>query len=208
LNANLLQATRFLGLAYNTLVISNTLFSVASMERYFSKKELILTFLLLSLQATSAERALKVDKSTIVHLAESVKRIGEEIFGNPNILPDKAQLDEAIRRSPGAQGLEGKTFGCYVRKGTRKEGYRLYFQLEKGEDNLWLIVNKLFESIREHEERDKKLYSKNVMELLMRHIRDRGFLMPIYIRSKILSADVDTGYLQKLLGYMKKASGK
>jgi len=170
----------------------------------------VLTLFLLLSQATSKERAIRLGKTANGELLVPLRIVSNKVFAE-DLFPDISAVNNAIRRSTGAAGLEGKTSMLYVKEETQdKGGYLLYFRFGRNEEArqaFSFIVRRLLDSVKGYEERDGNPYRERILELLDKHINDRNLIFDSkpYIHEKLLlNPLITTVYLRNLLEIMKR----
>ena len=206
LDESISSAERLLGSIHEDFVENGVRKSLLETQAALNKKEIAISLLLLLSQALNPDRSLKISKAQrqafLSRLTKSLNRIGEKVFDESELFRDAQDTDNAIRRSTGVSGLEGKMSGLYSK---RSSGDRdiLYFEY-KNDKELISIVSRVCDSIKEEEKNKNGTCGKNVIELIDRHIRDRNSLFPPWIRRKFLDRNAETVYLQKLMGIFKR----
>lgn len=207
-NDVLFEANQMLGSVYNQFIVSRISDYLDQAKSNLTKREIVLTLFLILSQAISPDRAIKVGKPANGDLLVPLKCISKAVFTEEaQLFPDKAAVDNAIRRSTGATGLQGKTSMLFVKKEIpEKRGYLLYFRLEKERENLSFIIHRLFESIKSFEEKEGYPYRERIMKLVDKHLNDRNLIFESkpYVRQKILlNPGITTDYLRSLFRTMK-----
>ena len=201
----LFRAKRSLGSAYNSFLVSRVFHYLNQARSNFSKREIVLSLFLLLSQATSPDRAIVLGKHANGNLLVPLRYIAKVIFTEESNLFLRANtVDNAIRRSTGATGLEGKTSMLFFKEEPEdRAGYLLYFDLDdpKRRGALSFLVKKLFESIIGFEEKEDRPYRKRALQLVDKHISDRNLIFESkqYLREKLLTQpSITTAYLQNL----------
>jgi len=202
-------AARSLGSAYNNHATSRISEYLDQIKSSLNKREIAMTTFLLFSDATAADKAIRVEKSAYSDFLVPIRFVSKEIFLEPELFPNNTEADNAIRRSTGAGGLEGKTL-WYVKEDTHdRSGYLLYFRFNEDQvgDALEFVVRRLLDSLKKLQEKENSAYQQKVLELLNKHINDHNFIFESksYIREKILLAPgIKTAYLRRLFEVMKK----
>ena len=207
----LLHANQLLGSVYNHFMLNRVSDYLNQAKANLNKREIVLTLFLLLSQATSPGRAIRLGKPANGDLLVPLRYVANAVFPEePQLFPDRGAVDNAVRRSTGAGGLQGKTSMLFFKEETEdKSGYLLYFHLarvNRERDHLSFVVHRLFESTKTFEEREGNPYRKRVIELVDKHVNDRNLIFESkpYVRQKILlNPSITTDYLRILFGIMK-----
>lgn len=206
LEGNISHAQELLGAIYEEFIEDEAKKSLLEMKVSLNKKEMAISILLLLSQALNHDKALKLSKSerqlSLDRLTKSLNIIGEKLFDESKLLKDAQETDNAIRRSTGVSGLEGKMSGLYCKVSSADED-RIYFKCSN-EEQLGFIVSRLSNSVKDEEKKNDTTYRESVIELIDEHIRDRTSLFSPWIRRKFLKHDAETTYLNKLMALFKR----
>ena len=196
-----------IGLSFNQFSVDRVNDFLAKSKAPFSKKEVVISLLLLLSQSNSPDRTVIVGKSSEVYLQESLCYIANSIFGDA-LFSKPGEIDNSIRRSTGATGLDGKTSMLFKKEDCEdKTSFNLYFDLsgKSKSGDLLFIIAKLLEDLKTIGEAEKHPYVERVLQLIDQHINNRNLIFGSkpYVRQNLLSVpDISTTYLENLYSEM------